>query len=130
MVEIQASKCLVLLSGRNPGFTMCYTIIWSNSGFMVSCTAIWSISKLHNTLLSCFPVDFQASPLVFMIYHYLADSRLHGVFVLLSGRNPGFTVTCWGLNYYPVESGLHNMMEKSRYYPVGPRLHSLNFVRI
>ena len=70
------------LSGRVPGFTMSYTTVWSILGFMVSCTAIWSISRLHNTLLSCFSVDFWASPLVFMIYNYLVESRLHGVLYL------------------------------------------------
>ena len=134
------------MSGRNPGFTTSSTIIWSSPGFMVSCISIWSFPRLHNNLLGIklLSVDFRASPLVFMIYHYLVDSRLHGVFVLLSGWFPGFTVSCWGFNYFPVDfwasylefkinhylvdSRLRGMMDKSRYYSVDLRASRLVFM--
>ena len=71
-----------------------------------------------------------------MTYHYLVESRLHGVshcylvviqasqklVELLSGYNPGFT-TCWGLNYYLVESGIHSL--EINYYLVDSRLHGV-----
>ena len=71
LVEIQASQCLVSLSGRNLGFTMFYTIIWSNPVFMVSCTVIWSIPGFSPLPLSGRNPGFTT-------------------FYFLSGRIPGF----------------------------------------
>ena len=111
LVEIQASQCPLLLSGRNPrlqcslplsgpnpGFTMRYTIIMSNPGFMVSRTAIWSnpIFTIPHFLSGRNP-GFRTNQVVI---------RSHPGFPLTVGftsiwSNPGFLVTGW-VNCYLV----------------------------
>ena len=161
LVEIQASQCLVPLSGRNPGFTMFHTIIWSNPGFMVSCTAIWSIPgftipyflsgripgfRRNQVVIQSHPgfhlilrpTNIRSTPGFIVIGRvdcYLVEIQASQCPLLLSGRNPGFSVFYRYLVVIQASRCLIPLSgriqaswcsEKSRYYPVESGLHNLH----
>ena len=84
MVVIQASRCLIPLSGQFQASWYLVLLSGRSPGFTITC---WG--------LSYFPVNFWASKLVFKTYHYLVDSRLCSILEIS--------------RYYSVESELHSL---------------------